>query len=107
MKKAKLKRDDEVIVMVGKDRGRRGKVLRVMPAKGTAIVEHLNMNKKHIRPNPAKGIAGGMTEREAPIHLSNLMLVDPERDIPTRIGRQRDAEGRPLRVAKKSGATLG
>ena len=76
--KTKLKKNDLVIVISGKDRGRQGKILRILPAKGRAIVERVNLIKRHTRPNPSKNIAGGISEKEAPIHISNLMLVDPE-----------------------------
>jgi len=104
--KTKLKKNDTVVIIAGKDRGRQGKILRVMPASGRVIVERVNMIKRHTRPNPSKNIAGGISEREAAIHVSNVMLVDPDRNVRTRIGRRRDAEGNPERVAKKSGAVL-
>jgi len=107
MKKIKLKRNDNVIVIAGKDRGRRGRVLRVFPASDRALVEGVNLVKKHLRPNPSKNIAGGVTEREASIHVSNLMLVDPESNVGTRIGRHRGADGRAERIARKSGAVIG
>jgi large subunit ribosomal protein L24 len=106
MKKTRLKRDDVVIVIAGKDRGKQGKVLRVIPTKGRVIVERVNLIKRHTRPNPAKNIAGGISEREAAIAISNVMLVDPDRNVPTRIGRRRDSEGHYERFAKKSGAAL-
>ncbi len=77
-----------------------------MPGKGRVIVERVNMIKRHTRPNPSKNIAGGISEKEAPIHISNVMLVDPDRNMRTRIGPRRDAEGKPERFAKKSGAAL-
>lgn len=106
MRKPRLKKNDLVIVITGKDRGRQGKVLRVLPAKDRVIVERVNMIKRHTRPNPQKNIAGGISEREAPLHISNVMLVDPDRNTRTRIGRRRDADGSPERFAKKSGAAL-
>jgi large subunit ribosomal protein L24 len=106
MRKPRLKKNDLVVVVAGKDRGRQGKVLRVLPAKGRVIVERVNMIKRHTRPNPQKNIAGGISEREAPLHISNVMLVDPDRNTRTRIGRRRDADGNPERFAKKSGAAL-
>jgi large subunit ribosomal protein L24 len=102
----KLRKNDTVVVISGKDRGRQGKILRVLPATGRVIVERVNMIKRHTRPNPAKNIAGGISEREAAIHISNVMLVDPDRNVRTRIGLKRDADGNPERVAKKSGAVL-
>jgi large subunit ribosomal protein L24 len=102
----KLRKNDTVVVISGKDRGRQGRILRVLPATGRVIVERVNMIKRHTRPNPAKNIAGGISEREAAIHISNVMLVDPDRNVRTRIGLKRDADGNPERVAKKSGAVL-
>lgn len=107
MPKVKIKKNDQVLVITGRDRGARGKVLRVIPSKGTAIVERINLIKRHTRPNPQRQIKGGILEREAPIHLSKLMVIDPESGKPTRIGRKRLEDGTGVRVAKKSGATLG
>lgn len=106
MKKPRLKKNDTVVVVAGKDRGRQGKILRIDPVKRRVIVERVNLIKKHMRPNPGKNIAGGISEKEAPIHISNVMLVDPDRNVGTRIGRRRDAQGNPERFAKKSGAAL-
>ena len=106
MAKLNIKKNDQVLVTTGKDRGARGRVLRVLASEGKAIVERVNMIKRHTRPNPGKNIAGGISEKEATIHISNVMLVDPDRNVGTRIGRRRDAEGKPERVAKKSGAVL-
>jgi large subunit ribosomal protein L24 len=106
MKKARLKKNDLVVIIAGKDRGRQGKILKILPTRERAIVERVNLIKRHVRPNPSKNIAGGISEKEAPIHLSNLMLVDPDRNTRTRIGRRRDKDGTPERYAKKSGAAL-
>ena len=106
MKKPRLKKNDMVVVIAGKDRGRQGKVLRIDPGKSRVIVERVNLIKKHVRPNPSKNIAGGISEKEAPIHISNVMLVDPDGNVGTRIGRRRDAQGNPERFAKKSGSAL-
>ncbi|MEO8190965.1 MAG: 50S ribosomal protein L24 [Acidobacteriota bacterium] len=105
-KKTKLRKNDVVVVIAGKDRGRQGRVLRVLPAADRVIVERVNMIKRHTRPNPSKNIAGGISEKEAPLHISNVMLLDPDRSVPTRIGRRRDKDGTPERFAKKSGAAL-
>ena len=107
MKKVRLKKDDVVVVVAGKDRGKQGRVLRVYPATRRVLVEHVNEVKKHLRPNPAKNVAGGISEREATIDISNVMLLDPEKNAPTRVGRRRTEDGRAERVAKKSGAVLG
>lgn len=105
-RKVHVKKNDQVVVLAGKDRGAKGKVLRVMPAEGRAIVERVNMIKRHTRPNPQRGIQGGVLEREGPVHLSNLMVICPECDRPTRIGRTRLEDGRGVRVCKRCGATL-
>jgi large subunit ribosomal protein L24 len=101
-----IRRNDTVVVTTGKDRGKRGRVLKVLPEKNRVIVERVNMIKRHVRPNPSKNIAGGISEKEAPIQISNVMLVDPDRNTRTRIGRRRDADGTPERYAKMSGAAL-
>ena len=106
MRHSKLKKNDQVVVIAGKDRGRQGKIIKILPAENRVIVERVNMIKRHVRPNPSKNIAGGISEKEAPIHISNVMLVDPDRNTRTRIGRRRDNEGQPERFAKKSGAAL-
>ncbi len=106
MKKTKIKKNDEVLVIRGKDKGARGKVLRVFPNDGTAIVERINMIKRHTRPNPQRNVQGGVLEREAPIRLSNLKLIDPDSGRPTRVGRKRLEDGSGARVAKVSGTTL-
>jgi large subunit ribosomal protein L24 len=104
--KLHVKKGDEVVVLSGRDRGVRGKVLRVLRSKGTAIVERINLVKKHTKPNPQRQIQGGVLEREAPISVAKLQVICPESGKPTRIGRRRLEDGRSVRVAKKSGATL-
>ena len=104
--KMKIKKNDQVLVIAGKDRGARGKVLRVLRNRNMALVERVNLVKRHTRPNPQKGIQGGILEKEAPLHVSNLMVIDPQKDAPTRIGRKRLEDGSTVRIAKKSGATL-
>jgi len=106
MKKPKIKKNDEVIVIRGKDKGARGKVLRVMPKAETVIVEHINMMKRHTRPNPQKNVQGGVLEKEAPIQISNLKLICPESGKPTRVSRKRLEDGSAARVAKASGAII-
>ena len=106
MAKLKIKKGDNVLVIAGRDRGARGRVLRVLPSDERAIVEGVNKIKRHTRPNPQKQIQGGVLEREAPIRLSNLMLICPESGEPTRVGRKRLQDGSGARVAKKSGAVL-
>lgn len=105
-KTPKIKKNDQVLVIAGRDRGTRAKVLRVLPREGKAIVERVNMIKKHTRPNPQKQIQGGILEREAPIQLSNLMVICPDTGKPTRVGKKRLEDGTVVRVAKVSGVEL-
>jgi large subunit ribosomal protein L24 len=104
---ARIKADDDVIVIGGKDRGKRGKVLRVDPKNDRVYVEGLNMIKRHQKPRQVAGAqraeqVGGVIEKEGPIHLSNVALVDPKDGKPTRVGIE-VAEGKRHRVAKRSG----
>ncbi len=103
----KIRKGDTVLVIAGKDRGARGKVLRVFPKTERVLVENVNKIKRHTRPNPQQQIQGGIVERDAPIHISNLMLIDPESGKPTRVGRARLEDGRPARRAKVSGTIIG
>ncbi len=102
---AKIRRDDDVIVISGKDKGKTGKVLRVDPAKSRVYVEGLNIIKRHTRPSPMGNAPGGVIEREGPIHISNVMLIDPKDKKPTRVGVTRE-DGKRFRVAKRSGTKL-
>lgn len=106
MEKVHVKRNDQVVVVAGRDRGATGKVLRVFPSGGRAIVERINMIKRHTRPNPQAGVQGGILEREAPIHVSNLKVICPSCNEPARMGRQRLDSGGAVRVCKNCGATL-
>lgn len=106
LRKSRIRKGDEVVVLAGKDRGKKGRVLRVDLGSGKAVVERVNLLKKHTRPNPAKNQQGGILEREAPIQLSNLMLVCPGCDKPTRVGTSVSEEGERNRVCKKCGAEL-
>jgi large subunit ribosomal protein L24 len=106
MKKVKIKKGDRVLVIAGRDRGTTGRVLRVLPERNRAIVEGVNMIKRHTRPNPQRQVQGGILEREAPIALPNLMLLCPETSKPTRVGRRRLEDGRGVRVSKKSGSVI-
>jgi large subunit ribosomal protein L24 len=106
MLKLNVKKNDQVLVTTGKDRGTRGKVLRVLASKGKAIVERVNMIKRHTRPNPNKGIQGGILEREAPIQVSNLKVICPECGKPSRLGRKRLDDGRGVRVCKQCDANF-
>jgi large subunit ribosomal protein L24 len=107
---ARIKTDDEVIVIGGKDSGKRGKVLRVEPKKNRVYVEGLNIIKRHQRPQQVAGAqraeqVGGVIEKEGPIHISNVMLLDPKDGKPTRIGVEIE-DGKRYRVARRSGTRL-
>ena len=104
--KLNVKKNDQVLVTSGKNRGARGRVLRVLANDGKAIVERVNMIKRHTRPNPNKGIQGGILEREAPIQVSNLKVICPECGKPSRLGRKRLEDGRGVRVCKQCGANF-
>lgn len=101
----RVRKNDLVEVVAGKDKGKRGKVLQVLREKNRVIVQGVNFIKRHTRPNPQRNIKGGIAEREAPLHVSNVMLVDPENDKLTRLGSKTLSDGRKVRVAK-SGAVL-
>src|SRR6188768_1289937 len=96
-----IRKNDNVIVMSGRDKGKRGRVLRVLPEKGRLIVEGVNFIKRHTRPNPQKNVKGGIVEREAPMHASNVQLVCPECGAVTRIGRRRNTDGTSVRFCVK------
>jgi len=103
---ARIRRDDEVMVIAGKDRGKTGRVLRVDPAKQKVFVEGLNIVKRHQRPTPGRPDAEvGVIERPGPIHLSNVMLLDPKDNKPTRVGIE-VREGRRFRIARRSGTSI-
>jgi large subunit ribosomal protein L24 len=108
---AKVRRGDTVQVIAGKDSGKQGRVLRVDPKKGRVFVEGLNIVKRHQRPRSLKdtqrgGKVGGVIEKEAPIHISNVMVVDPRDNKPTRVRIERTDEGRRERVTVVSGQKL-
>jgi large subunit ribosomal protein L24 len=102
---AHVRKGDTVVVVAGKERGKKGKVLRVIPEKGRVVVERINMIKKHQRPTQ-KIRQGGIIEREGAIHLSNVMLVDPNSEKPTRVGMKALSDGKKVRVARRSGEML-
>jgi large subunit ribosomal protein L24 len=101
-----IRKNDQVIVRAGKDRGKRGRVLRVIAEKNRLVVEGVNMIKRHTRPNPQKNIKGGIVEREAPIHASNVMLVDPDTNEASRVGIKTMPDGRRVRISRKSGQVV-
>jgi large subunit ribosomal protein L24 len=103
----KLRTDDEVIVISGKDKGKTGKIIRVERSKDRVYVEGLNIVKRHQRPNPGRPNAPvGVIEREGPIHVSNVALLDPKDRKPTRVGTRRTEEGARMRVTKRSGTEI-
>jgi large subunit ribosomal protein L24 len=101
-----IRKNDQVIVRAGKDRGKKGRVLSVLPEKNRVVVEGVNLIKRHTRPNPQKNIKGGIVEREAAIHASNVMLVDPDTNEATRIGKKVLSDGTRVRIGRKSGAVV-
>jgi large subunit ribosomal protein L24 len=96
-----IRKNDNVLVMAGRDRGKRGRVLRVVRAKNRLIVEGVNFIKKHTKPNPQKNVKGGIIEREAPLSASNVQVVCPECGAATRIGRRALDDGRTVRICRK------
>ena len=96
-----IRKNDNVLVTTGKDRGKRGRVLRVLPEKHRLVVEGVNFVKRHTKPNPSQNVKGGIMEREAPLHASNVQLVCPECGAPTRVGRRRLDDGRKVRICRK------
>jgi large subunit ribosomal protein L24 len=96
-----IRKNDSVLVITGRDRGKRGRVLRVLPRKGRVVVEGVNFIKKHTKANPQKNIKGGIVEREAALNASNVQLVCPECGAPTRIGSRRLDDGRRVRFCRK------
>ena len=103
----RIRRDDEVVVLSGKDRGKTGKVLRTDPKRRRVFVEGLNIVKRHQRPSALNPSAqAGVIEREGPIHVSNVALVDPKSKKPTRVGMTTTSDGTKARVAKRSGSQI-
>jgi large subunit ribosomal protein L24 len=103
--KLHIKKGDTVIVISGESKGQQGRVLEVQRSKDRAIVEGVNLISKHQKPN-AEHPQGGIIKKEAGVHISNLMLVDPKTGKATRIGRKRNAEGKLVRYSKKSGEEI-
>jgi large subunit ribosomal protein L24 len=102
---ARIRKGDQVVVIAGADRGRRGEVTRVLPDAGRAVVQGIAVAKIHTKPK-GMGQPGGIVEREASVHLSNLMLIDPKTDRPTRVSFRVLDGGRKVRVARKSGDVI-
>ena len=101
----RIKKGDQVIVVTGKDKGRRGNVVRVEPT-GRVVVENLNVAKKHQRPNPQKGVAGGIVEQEKSLDSSNVMLFNPTTEKGDRVGFRKLSDGRKVRFFKGNGEVL-
>ncbi len=101
--KLKVRKDDEVVVLTGRDKGKSGKVIRVIPDELRVVVQGVNMVKRHTR--PAQGNPGGIVEKEAPIHVSNVAHMDPKDRTPTKVG-YKTVDGRKLRFARKSGEMI-
>lgn len=102
--KMKIKKGDSVIVLTGKDKGKKGEVLKTIPAKSRVIVQGVNVVKKHQKPTQFS--AGGIEEKELSIHVSNVALADPKEDKPTRVGYTTLKSGKKVRVARRSGETI-
>jgi large subunit ribosomal protein L24 len=102
---ARIKKDDEVVVISGRDKGARGRVLKVLRDKDKVIVEGVGRVKKHQKPNQ-QNQQGGIIEKELPIHVSKVMLLDSKADKPSRVRAGKDADGKKVRVTIKSGTTL-
>ena len=106
-KTMRIRRDDQVVIISGKDRGKSGKVLRTDPKKSRVFVEGLNIIKRHEKPRSTGDMAtaspGGIVEKEGPIHVSNVMVLDPKGNKGTRLGVRRTDEGKRVRVSRRSG----
>ena len=105
MSKLHIKKNDTVVVLAGQDKGKIGKVLKVLVDENRALVEGVNMVSKSTKPS-AKNPQGGIVKQEAPIHISNLSLVDPKSGKPTRVGIKVAEDGKKVRIAKKSGEEI-
>lgn len=103
--KMRIKKGDLVVVIAGKDKGKKGRVLAAYPKEQRVLVEGVNLVKRHTRPNPANP-QGGIITKEAPLHVSNVMIVDPKTGQPTRVGMKILSDGTKVRYAKKSGEIL-
>ena len=104
--RVRLRQDDLVEVIAGRDAGKRGKIIAVMRDSSRVLVQGVNFIKKHTKPNPQRNIKGGIVEREASIHVSNLMIVSPDDDKRTRIGSKLLADGRRARIGRRGGEVL-
>lgn len=105
-KRAKIKKGDQVVVIAGRDKGKRGRVLEVRPVEGKVRVEGIGVVKRHERPNPQKGTGGGIVEKESLVQISNVQLVDPQTGKGTRVRYLVNDDGSKTRVAARGGNTL-
>lgn len=105
MAKLKIKKGDQVVVISGKDKGKRGSVLKVIPDENRAVVAGVNVAKKHSKPSAANP-SGGIVTKELPIHVSNIAIADPKTSKPSRVGYKLLKDGKKVRFAKKSGETI-
>ena len=101
----KIRKGDDVIVLAGKDKGKRGTVLRMLDGE-RVLVENVNMAKKHVKPNPMKGEQGGIVEKEMALHMSNVALYNPTKDMADRVGFKVLEDGRKVRVFKSDGEVV-
>ena len=103
----KIRKGDEVVVITGKDKGKRGTVLQVLPVENRLIVEGVNVAKKHVRPNPVRGVVGGIVEKTMPIHLSNVAIFNQQTQKADRVGIKVLEDGSKVRVFKSNGEIVG
>jgi large subunit ribosomal protein L24 len=101
---AKIRKGDRVVVLTGRDKGRTGEVIEVRPGEGRAVVRGVNIVKRHQKQSASQ--EGGIISKEAPIHLSNIAIADPKDGKPTRVGFRIEADGKKVRIAKRSGAEI-
>jgi large subunit ribosomal protein L24 len=106
MNTVRIRKNDKVLVIAGRDKGKIAKVLSIDTKKRTALVENINMVKRHVKPNPYKNQQGGIVDKEAPINLSNVMLVCDSCAKPTRVGYKLNDKGRKIRFCKKCNAEI-
>jgi large subunit ribosomal protein L24 len=101
-----IRKNDNVLVVTGRDRGKRGRVLKVIPETNRLVVEGVSLIKRHTKPNPQRNVKGGIVEREASVHASNVQIVCPECSAQTRIGRKLLGDGRKVRICRKCGGVV-
>ena len=106
MKQFRIRKDDKVMVIAGKDQGKIGKVLKVLHKHDSVVVEKVNVAKRHVKPNPYRREPGGIVDKEMPIHVSNLMVVCPACAAPTCVGYRYAEDGKKIRFCKKCNETL-